>query len=261
MQIDLEELQSILRSAGLLVTERGVAEVSNKSSLDYVTDIDLLVDHFLTEDLARFTPGIPVFSEERSMSRPQGAFWIIDPVDGTHNMIAGIPHYAVCAALFTDTCAVAAAVLDIASGDLFVAQKGQGAFLNQNRLSMPTKPSTLVGVSSGMTDRLVRFPECYKKLRQLGKIRNLGSQALHLCQVAIGRFGFTLSEEARFWDDAAGRLIAEEAGAVYRSFAASNEDDLMRLAFSKAPLQSVCSHPDFAEDLEALLGNVWSRSS
>lgn len=258
MSAEGAELVEILRAASLLAGKISVESVTAKSELDYVTDIDIRVDEFLTERLSTFTPGIPVFSEERAMSRPSGQFWIIDPIDGTHNMMVGLPHYGVCAALFDGERAIFAGVANVATGDVFSAEKGAGAFLNDRRLEMSSVPSTLMGWSSGATDSLMAKPGIYNELRKLGKIRNLGSQALHLCQVAEGRFGFTISAEARFWDDAAGQLIAEEAGAVYRAFAADTPSALLDLAFLKKPMRSLCAHPELFAAIEHLLEPLWS---
>ncbi len=257
MTIDLVALRKVMLAAGELVAGERHSTVVTKSPLDYVTDLDLRVDAFLTEQLEGLTPGVPVFSEERAMSRPEGAFWVIDPVDGTHNMMAGIPHYAICAALFDGTQALSGSVLDIVGGRLYVAEKDKGAAVNGQELRLRGEPSTLMGLSSGAMDAFLGHPDIYEALRRKGKIRNLGSQSLHLCKVADGQFGFTISQEARFWDDAAGRLIAEEAGASYRALAADSNEAFLDLAFTKKPLRSVCAHPDLFPDLENLLSKMW----
>ncbi|MEQ1407362.1 inositol monophosphatase [Neorhizobium sp. Rsf11] len=257
MMSELGTLGTVLRRAGDLVDSARFSDVTEKSELDYVTDVDLRLDAFLTEQLALLTPGIPVFSEERAMQRPTGAFWIIDPIDGTHNMMAGVPHYAVCAAFFDANEAQMAAVLDVAGQDLYLAKKGKGATLNGSPLRLTNKPSTLAAISSGALDALNERSDIYASLRTMAKIRNLGSQSLHLCYVAGGRLGFAISQEARFWDDAAARLIAEEAGACYHSFAASENGDLLELAFSKAPLRSLCAHPDIFESIDRLMTPLW----
>jgi myo-inositol-1(or 4)-monophosphatase len=261
MPLDSAALTRLFRDAGNIVSQSRIAHVTSKSRLDYVTDIDHRVDGFLTEGLARLIPGVPVFSEEREMERPEGAFWIIDPVDGTHNMLAGVPHVAVCAALFDGASAQIGAVLDVVAGRVYLAEKGKGATVDGERLTITGKASTLMGLSSGTLDALMTQPDIYRALRQKGKLRNLGSQALQLCYVADGRLGFTISEEARFWDDAAGRLVAEEAGARYRSFAAGSDEDLMRVAFSKRALRSLCAHPEEFSELSLLLSNLWSAQA
>ncbi|WP_298982874.1 inositol monophosphatase [uncultured Roseibium sp.] len=261
MSVDQSALGEIIREAGRIVAQSSISRVETKSRLDYVTDIDHRVDDLLTEKLSKLTPGVPVFSEERAMKRPDRAFWIIDPVDGTHNMMAGVPHVAVCVALFEGLEAKVGAVLDVVADRFFIAEKGKGATVNGERLKRPQRPSGLMGLSSGTLDALMSNADIYRSLRKKGKLRNLGSQALQLCYVADGRLGFTVSKEARFWDDAAGRLIAEESGARYKSFAAETDEELMQVAFSKQPLRSLCAHPDEFEDVSKLLYKLWSGQS
>jgi len=257
MSADRKALAEIMQRAGKLVRELEQSDISEKAVLDYVTNVDHRLDAFLTRELAALTPDIPVYSEERPIERAGGDFWIIDPIDGTHNMIAGLPFFAVCAALFKDGAAYMAAVHDIASGSLYMAERDYGATLDGTPLKLPQQPSTLIAVSSGALDAMNARPEIYNPLRKLGKLRNLGSQALHIAFVADGRFGFTLSQEARFWDDAAARLIAEEAGARYRSFAADGEEDYLATGLSGAPLQSLCAHPALFDKTALLLSELW----
>lgn len=261
MAFDFDAFGEIMREARELVTNIRHSEIMTKSALDYVTDTDLRVDAFLTQKLATLTPGIPVLSEERAMERPQGAFWIIDPVDGTHNMMADIPHFAISAALFDGGEAQIAGVMDIAKQSLYLAEKGSGARVNGLSLRLAGKASTLLALSSGAIDALFNQADVYAALRKRGKVRNLGSQSLHLCYVADGRFGLAISQEARFWDDAPGRLIAEEAGAGYRSFAASESGDFLEVAFSNAPLCSLCAHPSLFDDTASLVSKLWPTKS
>ncbi|UTY46690.1 inositol monophosphatase family protein [Sinorhizobium fredii] len=262
MAFDFDAFTEILSEARELVTNIRHSDVMTKSALDFVTDTDFRVDAFLTQKLAALTPGVPIFSEERAMERPQeGAFWIVDPVDGTHNMLADVPHYAISAALFDGREAQIAGVMDVVAQGLYLAEKGSGAQVNGLSLRLSEKASTLFALSSGAIDALFGQADVYRALRKRGKVRNLGSQSLHLCYVAEGRFGLAMSQEARFWDDAPGRLIAEEAGAGYRSFAALERGDFLDVAFSNAPLCSLCAHPDLFDEAARLLSKLWPVNS
>jgi myo-inositol-1(or 4)-monophosphatase len=254
-----QALIEIMHKARDLVLSSELADISVKSPQDYVTNVDVKLDEFLTKSLAAITPGVPVFSEERPMARCSGPFWIIDPVDGTHNMMAGVPFYAICVALFDAEGARLSAVLDVVPGALYVAERGEGATRDGKILRIEGKPSTLIAVSSGALDAMNERADIYKPLRNMGKIRNLGSQSLQLCYVADGRLGLVLSQEARFWDDAAARLIAEEAGARYRSFADVGAGDFLDMAFSKEPLQSLCGHPGIFDAAVELMLELWPQ--
>lgn len=260
MSSERNNLAAIMNCAGELVRSLEPSDIAEKSKLDYVTNMDHRLDEFLTRELTALTPGIPVLSEERPFDKVGADFWIIDPIDGTHNMMTGVPFFAVCAALFDDHGAKLAAVLDIAAAGLYLAERGHGATLNDKALRLPEQPSTLIALSSGVLDRMNAYPDIYNSIRETGKLRNLGSQSLHLAFVADGRFGLAVSEEARFWDDAAARLIAEEAGARYRSFATDGEDRFLSIALSQAPLKSLCAHPALFDEVEIFLSLLWSEN-
>jgi myo-inositol-1(or 4)-monophosphatase len=260
MSAEREALIAVMRAAAAVVAASPVSRVDEKASLDYVTDVDHRLDAFLTEALASLTPGVPVLSEERPIDFAGGGFWIVDPLDGTHNLMAGLPFNGVCAALFDGGRAVLSAVLDLSSGAIYSAERGRGARVDDRPLRLAAEASTLIAISSGALDALNGRPELYRPLRRMGKLRNLGSQSLHLVGVGLGRFGFALSEEARFWDDAAARLIAEEAGARYRSFAAS-DDDFLAVALAKAPLKSLCAHPALFDAVAEIAARLWGEAA
>jgi len=253
---DRGALVAVMREAAAVAAAAPVSRVDEKATLDYVTDVDHRLDAFLDGALARLMPGVPVLSEERPIAPPDGAFWIVDPLDGTHNLMAGLPFNGVCAALFEGGVAVLSAVLDRSTGIVYAAERGRGATADDTPLRLAPRASTLVAISSGALDVLNDRPDLYRPLRRLGKLRNLGSQSLHLVGVAIDRFGFALSAEARFWDDAAARLIAEEAGARYASFAAT-ERDFLAVALTKAPLKSLCAHPAVYDEVAAIAARLW----
>lgn len=229
------------------------AQIVEKAPVDYVSDVDHHLDELLTEGL-RAVRDVAVFSEERPFPKEAfpDAFWIIDPLDGTHNFLAGVPHSAICAALFEGGDVTLSAVGDLGRGDVYSAARGRGARLNGGPVR-PSDAGTLIGVSTGAMDALAGRPDCYAALRSLGKFRNLGSQALHLCYVARGALAMAASAEARIWDDAAARLVAEEAGAHYRSFAKAP----WTLAHAGEPQLSLCAHAAVFERASALFAELW----
>lgn len=258
----IDPLRAIVSEAGVLVRSLRIESVNEKEQHDYVTNVDLAVGQFLTDRLKALTPDRPVLSEEDAASwRPDdGAFWVIDPIDGTLNFLTGMPFFAVSVALLesdADAPGVFAAasqvatVLDIARDETFVAANGVGAWRDQERILPRGAPPSLICLSSGATVALATDRRAFDAVRRYGKMRNLGSQALHLCAVAAGRAAAAISEEARLWDDAAGRLIAMEAGAVYQSFAESDEGG------ADAPQRSLCCHASAAAGLTTAMTRVW----
>lgn len=224
-------------------------EITRKSRHDHVTDIDRMADRMLSAQLAALTPGVPVFSEEREIRDLPARYWIIDPIDGTANLIAGLPFVAMAAALIEDGAVILSGVADITRGVIYTAARGQGAFCGTTRLTMPITFPELLSFSSGFLDRAIDEPELLRKLRRLGKFRNLGSQALQLCAVATGALSANISMEARRWDDAAGSLIVTEAGGTYRATPTGpRATDRQR---------SVAAHPAIADDILNWSARLW----
>ena len=141
-----------------------------------------------------------------------------------------------------------AAVCDLSAGSIYMAEKGMGAYLDEKRLSLPVRPQELILLSTGALDSLQEDQALYDSLRAHGKVRNLGSQALHLCLVAAGQVSFAMSTEARLWDDAAGRLIATEAGAMYHPLSE------VRAAHDMArPMGSLCGDSDLVKKITKII--------
>lgn len=245
--------------AALPLTRRRPASSERKAVQDYVTDVDLAVDRFLTEALPKVAD-VPVFSEERAVSSDGrfDSYWIIDPLDGTANFIAGLPFYGISVALVDRSGPLCAAVISGGDGAIWTASRGGGAARNGAALELAGHaPSELIVLSTGLLDKLSGAHDgVFRTLRSHGKIRNLGSQALHLCGVAGGQFAAVLSQEARVWDEAAGGLILREAGGVWTS-AADQADwsDPRRLMAQEQ--RSIACHPALAAELTDAVSPVW----
>ena len=212
--------------------------------LDLVTTVDLAMQARLEQDLAALLPGSVVMGEEdfaaHTGSEPA---WLVDPLDGTVNFVAGLPAYSVAVVLLVAQQPVLAAVYDIPQGDLYSAEARAGARLNGAPLRPQPHKARLAIVSSGLLKDLAdTAPAALVDLLDGFKLRNFGSQALHLCYAAAGRATLVASREAKGWDDLAGALIAQEAGLTYGSYAPA---DTPR-ALDENQL-SLCARPDLFE--------------
>ncbi|MFP4327082.1 MAG: inositol monophosphatase family protein [Paracoccaceae bacterium] len=196
------------------------ADVSGKGQTgqDFVTSVDLALQAGLETGLTALLPGARVVGEEgfAGMDRTGAPVWLVDPLDGTVNFVAGLPCYAMAVVLIRDGAPVLAAVRDLPRRVTYSAIAGEGAFLDGVPLRPRTHAARLAVLSSGlMRDLADNAPEVLSGLLGSFKLRNLGSQALHLCHAAAGHLALVASREARGWDDMAGALIAREAGLVY----------------------------------------------
>jgi len=219
----LDIAKRLAMGAGELIRSgrvRGVEQVAVKSTpTDVVTAMDRASEGFLLAELVRLRPEDGVLGEEGT-SRPgtSGVRWILDPIDGTVNYLYGLPWYAVSVAAEEDGAVTAGVVHNPATGELFSAVRGGGAWLDGQRLRCSDEAvlgQALVstGFSYDATRRGEQASVAAALLPQVRDLRRMGSAALDLCQVAAGRLDGHYEQGLWPWDYAAGGLIAAESGA------------------------------------------------
>lgn len=221
--------REIAIEAGALAARRraeGVGVVASKSSLeDVVTAADREVEELILGRLSVLRPADGFLGEESGgRSGQSGLTWVVDPIDGTVNYLYGIPHYAVSIAVVegdpdpSTWSALAGVVLNPASGELYQAAAGAGAFLGNRRLELPPAPALdqaliATGFAYSSARRLEQGAVVAQLLGRVRDIRRMGSAALDLTAVAAGRVNAYFEGQLAPWDLAAGSLIAAEAGA------------------------------------------------
>ncbi|MBM3520910.1 MAG: inositol monophosphatase [Alphaproteobacteria bacterium] len=195
-------------------------QVSQKGPGDYVTAADRRCDKVLREELAKARPGYSFLTEETGVvqgSDPDHRF-IIDPIDGTANFMRAHSVFAVTVALERKGEIVAGITYNPVSDEMFTAEKGTGAFLNNKRLRVGARQDireALVAYelpSRGMNDHARSRAELATLQDKAIGIRSLGSTALGLAYIAAGRFDGFLCRDLKPWDMAAGILLVREAG-------------------------------------------------
>lgn len=212
------------KAARDLVRDFGEVEqlqVSVKGPGDFVTSADLKAEQTIFEELSRAREGYGFVMEERGVV--EGADkthrWIVDPLDGTTNFLHGIPQWAISIGLERDGEMVAGLVFNPVTDELFAAEKGKGAFVNDRRLRVAGRKKLSDAVIAtgiphrGRMERHKRFiVECATLMPQVSGIRRFGSAALDLAFVAAGRFDAFWERGLAPWDMAAGLLLIQEAG-------------------------------------------------
>jgi len=222
------ELREVAETAALeaaeLVREHAAGPVTvaetKSSKVDVVTAADRASEELLSQRVMEMRPRDGFFGEEggRRESRT-GVTWVVDPIDGTVNFLYGIPHYSVSvAAVDQDDISLAGAVVNVPSGELFTAARGQGATLDGAPLAVrPVPPMSerlvITGFQYQARIRALQGAAVAQLLRHVRDIRREGSAALDLCQVASGRADTYVEEGLHLWDRAAASLVAAEAGA------------------------------------------------
>ena len=195
-------------------------QVSQKAPGDYVTAADQKVDKFLREELAKVRPGYAFLTEETGAvpgTDPEHRF-IIDPIDGTMNFMHSVPFFAITIALERKGELVAAITYNPITDEMYSAEKGGGAFLNNKRMRVAqrrdnhdTRVSYEMPHRGGKELPLSRAELSVLQGRVVG-IRGTGSAALSLAYVAAGRFDAMVCRNINQWDIAAGILLVREAG-------------------------------------------------
>jgi myo-inositol-1(or 4)-monophosphatase len=202
-------------------------QVSRKGPADFVSTADLRAEQVLRGELAKARPGYGFLMEE-SGSRPSqdeaGRRWIIDPLDGTSNFLHGIPHFAVSVALEERGEIVAGVVYDPVKDEMFWAERGAGAYLNDRRLRVSgrTRPeSSLIGTGipfKGHGDHELFLRELRAVMEICAGVRRAGTASLDLAYVAAGRLDGFWERGLSPWDIAAGVVLVREAGGYVSDF-------------------------------------------
>lgn len=195
--------------------------VESKALNDFVTTTDQTVEAAVAQYLSSVAP-IPIQGEESTPSELAPTRWIIDPIDGTFNHVSSLPLTAFTVCLVRDGEPVASAVMHYATGEIFVAERGVGAFSHGERLTVSAAPVRSAAVSVGSLDAMPEDPwDRTSRLRVLtratdiaGRVRIFGSTALGLAWAAAGRTAATVSFANNPWDTAAGVLLVREAGGL-----------------------------------------------
>jgi myo-inositol-1(or 4)-monophosphatase len=195
-------------------------EARTKSDQSVVTEVDLEADERIAEVIQSRYPGEGLLSEELRPQNPAGhpVVWVIDPLDGTTNYSLGLPFWGVSIARLVDGWPETAAIYFPPTDELFVAERGAGAFMNGERiyLSPPAndRVATLFACCS-RTHRLYHISVPYKP-------RILGSAAYNFCSLARGISIVTFEAKAKIWDIAAAWLVVCEAGGAIHTLDGSH---------------------------------------
>ena len=217
----IEQAVKTVRKAGALLTDQSaIRNIWAKSETDFVTNVDVTVQETLKAQLASLAPEIQFMGEEQDNSRLDWhrPCWILDPVDGTTNLIHSFQHSAISLALAEGGQIVFGVVYNPYSGECFTARRGQGAFCNGSpiRVSGADRLEDSLLCAGTVPGRRELADKAFCQMRNLYNvcqdIRRTGCASLDLCWVACGRLDGYVELFLQPWDYAAGLLIVNEAG-------------------------------------------------
>lgn len=225
----MQVVTSAVRKAGRrLLRDFGEVEqlqVSVKGPSDFVSSADLRAEQTLKEELSKARPNFGFLMEESGESG-NGDWewrWVVDPLDGTTNFLHGIPHWAISVGIekridADKTEIMAGVIYNPASDELFWAEKGVGAFLNDRRLRVSGRREMrdavfATGIPFGGVPRKAEFSSILHRIMpQVAGVRRFGAAALDLAWVAAGRYEGFWELGLKKWDMAAGLIMVKEAG-------------------------------------------------
>lgn len=216
--MNIQHIINLVRETKEIITNRELAaQVKEKGVADYVTQVDIAVQNFMRKSLYTLAPDIQFLGEETGLQQMSAdCYWILDPVDGTTNLMHNYQHSVVSLALCRQKEIVLGIVYDPFHDELFSAVKGEGSFLNGQSIHVSATPKlseTIIGIGTAKRElakeNFTRFLKVYENSQD---VRRLGSAALELAYTACGRQGGYFEIYLNPWDYAAGMLLVQEAG-------------------------------------------------
>lgn len=209
-----------------LVSKKEYLSIEVKGASDFVTNVDFAISDFLKKKLGELYPEISFFSEEET-GHLSGDCWILDPIDGTTNLIYGFNLCSVSLAHCKEGEILFGVVYNPFTDEIFTAEKGSGAYYNGVPIRVANRPvgESLIEFGAGSTHKEFAdesFRLAKRIFLQCVDIRRICSSALDLCYIASGKTDGYFERVLKPWDIAAGTLILREAGGVITDFSGNS---------------------------------------
>src|SRR5215207_4164108 len=197
-------------------------QVSLKGPANFVTKADKRAEEMLYEDLAKARPGYGFIGEEGGTREgaDKSHSWIVDPLDGTTNFLHGIPQFAISIGLQREGTIIAGVIYNPANEELYIAERGKGAFLNDQRLRVAGRRKLNECVIAcglphiGRGDHELSRQEMTQIQDKVAGLRRFGAASLDMAFVASGRLDGYWERNLQPWDIAAGQIMVRESGGL-----------------------------------------------
>ena len=244
-----------MKASRFLIRDFGEIEnlqVSSKGPGDFVSSADKRTEKIIIEELQKAHPDYGIITEETGIINKSNTKnrWIIDPIDGTMNFLNGVPQFAISVGYEENGEIVCGVIFNPIMNEMFCAEKGNGAYLNNSRIRVSNKQKikdALLVTGGPKVDSKIKnkiFSEYISVSNNVSNVRKFGSAALDMAYVSCGRFDGYWQRELNYWDIAAGLVILKEAGGFVDFF----EDD-PRLHLKKNILASNANIHDQMKEL------------
>tara|TARA_B100000989_G_scaffold242526_1_gene189473 strand:- start:840 stop:1640 length:801 start_codon:yes stop_codon:yes gene_type:complete len=252
--------KACMKASRSLIRDFGEIEnlqVLEKGPGDFVTSADKRTEKILIDELQKAHPEYGIITEETGIINKSNTKyrWIIDPIDGTSNFLNGIPQFAISIGFEEDGEIKCGVIFNPILNEMFCAEKGNGAYLNNSRIRVSSKKKIKDSLivtggpkgASKIKDKI--FSEYINVSSNVSNVRKFGSAALDMAYVACGRFDGYWQRELNYWDVAAGIIILKEAGGFVDYF----EED------AKLPLKKniLATNANIHEELKGLINKKY----
>jgi len=206
-------------------------QVSLKGPANFVSAADKRAEEMLYSDLSKARPGYGFIGEEGGTREGSDKThtWIVDPLDGTTNFLHGIPQFAISIGLQREDTIIAGVIYNPATDELYIAERGKGAFLNDQRLRVAARKQLHDCVVAcglphiGRGDHDLAGREMAALQPRVAGLRRFGAASLDLAYVAAGRLDGYWERNLKPWDMAAGIIMIREAGGVVSDIQTSGD--------------------------------------
>ena len=253
-----KEVVKITREIGDFIKKEAesfdLSRIEHKGMNDLVSYVDREAEKQLIAKLKALTPDCAFFSEEDENNKSitdKPLHWIIDPLDGTTNFLHGLPIYAISVALMHENELVVGVIHELNRDECFYCWKGGGAYCNEQKIQVsPIKELSESLLGTGFPyrdfDKVPSYLEIIKEfMEKTHGLRRMGSAAVDLAYVAIGRFQGFFEYNLNAWDVAAGALLVKEAGGHVSTFNGDGDP-----VFGKEIVAACSIHPQMLEVIQ-----------
>ena len=202
------------------------SKIKNGNSVHVLTETDLEIGSMIVEAVGKEFPDHNIIDEEAGIIDNDSEYtWVVDPIDGTSNFAQGVPQYGILLGLLENGTPVAGGISLPSLSELYIAEKGSGAFCNGRKITVSDEPelsNSLIayGIDGHKDDPGRTRKECKLLGSLVLEIRNLRSSnsVYDFAMVACGKYGAFLNQTSKIWDNVASQIIIEEAEGVHTDF-------------------------------------------
>ncbi|MDT4763185.1 inositol monophosphatase family protein [Sphaerochaeta sp. PS] len=229
---EIQYIEQLLQDVSGYVSEqygqrKNLSVYTKANANDFLTEVDITVQGILVNKIRKTYSSDLILAEESGLDKipslGNDRCWIIDPIDGTQNFLRGLfPEFGISIGVMKNGILHAGGVLFPVSGDMFLTEKGSGAFRNGKRMKVSSTDvlsHARIDIDlGGLDNRDVNLHRAKSIAQQAGQVRSYGCSVMGFCQVADGQQDAYIAFSVKPWDVAAGMLLVEEAGGKVSSF-------------------------------------------